>query len=134
MGVESTYIKEHFELDEKAKRREIIVDAMDLFDEVPSAYLLLLQGWPTISGALRETAQQEAAALMGEAAAHLRVRLIHVLLGCRSTAVDSKSRRAPTKDVPPPHFKNDFGHLLLFSWVFRAPPPRPLKPKKMIAS
>ncbi|CAJ1381467.1 unnamed protein product [Effrenium voratum] len=71
-------LTEHFELDEKAKRREIIVDAMDLFDEVPSAYLLLLQGWPTISGALRETAQQEAAALMGEAAAHLRVRLIHV--------------------------------------------------------
>lgn len=66
------------EVSNGAKRpRDIVVNAMDLFEEVPSAWSLLLRGWPYISSALKDAAQQAATAL--EADAKLgRVRLVHV--------------------------------------------------------
>lgn len=61
--------------------REIVVDAMELFDEVPGAWSLLLKGYQSLSSALKDAAQAAAApetGESGESARIARVRLVRV--------------------------------------------------------
>jgi len=65
------------------KRKELIVDAIDLFEEVPASYLLLAQGWPTLTTALNHAVSEAAVKLSaptedGQTWPLFRVRLAHV--------------------------------------------------------
>ncbi|CAK9092190.1 unnamed protein product [Durusdinium trenchii] len=66
--------------DGRAAKKELVVNAMDLFDKVPGSATLLFRGWQCIIGALKEAASQAAASLgLGEDfSGTLRVRLVHV--------------------------------------------------------
>lgn len=59
--------------------REIVVDAMELFDEVPGAWSLLLKGYQSLSSALKDAAQAAAGTPETGGSAHIaRVRLVRV--------------------------------------------------------
>ena len=64
------------------RARELVVESLDLFEQVPASYRLLKLGWSNLIGAVNDAVKQAATVLTDESMqpSLLRARLVHVSL------------------------------------------------------